>query len=72
MESMTYIFKFDIAEDMKGLTELISLLENQLYYQKRQRPYFIPYIRQLEQNLQKYRLDLVHLKDRLDKLDGCF
>ena len=72
MESQTFDFKLEIGQEIKEIPLLLELIKQRITEQKQQRPFNVPYIRFLEKEYQKHSLDLLHYKDRLDKLDGCF
>ena len=72
MESETFQIKQLIAEELKEYQEEVKNIERRLAEQRQQRPYNIPYIKSLERELSFVQIQIIHYKDRLDKVDGCF
>ena len=72
MESETFFLQAKLLEELRELDSLIDNIQNQLHAQRRQRPYNIPYIALLEEELKCMLINRQHLKDRCDKVDGCF
>ena len=71
-ESQTSQIKLQLASQLRADSNNIQMLEQVLYQQRKQRPYNAPYIAMVEKQLKKLLINCQHLKDRLDKLDGCF
>ena len=63
MESETFFLLDELLEELRELDSLISTIENQLYMQRLQRPYNIPYIALLEEDLKIMQINRQHLKD---------
>ena len=72
MESETIFRSLEIKQSHTLLTQEIANIEEQLYQQRKQRPYNIPFIRHLQQQLKIAEINQKHLRDRLAKLDGSF
>ena len=71
-ESGTFVNMQYLVTVHRLLTRAIADLENDLFVQRKQRPYNIPYIMVLEKRLTTLLINKQHIKDRLDKVDGCF
>ena len=71
-ETQTLDFKWQLHAAMDEITFTVAEIENKLYMQCKQRPYNVPYIRCLEQLLKYLHINYQHIKDRFDKVDGCF
>ena len=71
-EAETLNNMFDLLEDSRDISDIIHEIEERLYIQRKQCPYNIPYIKRLEQHLKRLRINQKHLKNRFDKVDGCF
>ena len=50
----------------------LAEIDNEIYEQKRQRPFNIPYIKQLLHERAHLQINLLAIRDRLNKVDGCF
>ena len=61
-----------LATAHRLLTRAIAELENDLCAQRKERPHNIPYIVLLETRLKTLRINQQHIRDRVDKVDGCF
>ena len=72
MESETIFRSLEIKQCITLLAQEIANIENQLHQQRKQRPYFIPFIKHLEKQLKLAEISQKHLRDRLDKVDGNF
>ena len=71
-ERETFNTKNDLQEDLKEITTQIAEAENEYFMEKQQRPNNVPYIKKIERRLKFLNINKLHIKDRLDKLDGCF
>ena len=71
-ESETFCIQEELLAELHENTVTIDYIENELYTQRKQRPYNLPYINMLEQARKDILINQQHIKDHLDKLDGCF
>ena len=71
-ESETIKTKSDLLLDLKEITRMLCETENELYQEKQQRALNTPYIRQLQKRVTFLQINSIHIRDRLNKLDGCF
>ena len=71
-ESQTIQWKYALCQTYKDLCDAQVDIENQLFEQRKQTPYNLPYIKTLHCELQHIQINRMHIKDRLDKLDGFF
>ena len=72
MEHETIWLKSEIKQEIEAGTKRLAEIENLLYYNRKQRPLFIPFIKNLEKEYSFIDINIKALKDRLDKLDGSF
>ena len=71
-KSETFAMKADLLAELKENMADIQITEEQLYMQRKQRPYNVPYIKMLLDELKYLQINKKHIIDRMDKLDGCF
>ena len=62
---------FDFAAH-HAIIARISEIDTELYEQRKQRPYNIPYIRTLLRERAHLQINHINIKNVLDKVDGCF
>ena len=72
MESETIHISMELKQYLHEISLQLAQKESQLLEQRRQRPYNIPFIRKIEEEIKNLDLNYKHIKDRLDKVDGCF
>ena len=72
MESETIHISLKLKQYLHEISLQLAQKESQLLEQRRQRSYNIPFIRKIEEEIKNLDLHYKHIKDRLDKVDGCF
>ena len=63
--------QFDFAAHL-AIVRRITEIDNELSEQRKQRPYNMPYIKNLLQEHAHLEINHINIKNVLDKVDGCF
>ena len=73
MESETFLMKESLLAEYKENQEDIRVWREKLSWElKIYQPINTPYINYIKRQINRLQINSLHIKDRLDKLDGCF